>query len=200
MQDLKTGHLLGASPRAQFFGQILGSTFSVVVSAVAYNLYTRVYTIPGPEFPAPTAYVWLSFARLLGSGGALPPYSKVFMVAAAVVSAILAAWKTRAQRQSASWAIWIPSGVAFAIGFLNTPSFSIARFIGGLIEFVYRRRLEQRKRNGESVTSGDIGLIVMASGFVLGEGVVSVIGLVLKSFGVGVLSCRGCTVGACGSC
>lgn len=65
MQDLKTGHLLRASPRAQFYGQLIGSAVSIVVTTTAYNLYTRAYPIPGPSFPAPTAYVWLSLARLL---------------------------------------------------------------------------------------------------------------------------------------
>lgn len=65
MQDLKTGHLIHASPRAQFFGQLIGSSVSIVVTSTAYSLYQRAYTIPGPSFPAPTAYVWLSLARLL---------------------------------------------------------------------------------------------------------------------------------------
>ena len=65
MQDLKTGHLIGASPRAQFYGQLIGSTFSIFVTTAAYNIYTKVYEIPGPSFPAPTAYIWLNLARLL---------------------------------------------------------------------------------------------------------------------------------------
>lgn len=65
MQDLKTGHLVHASPRAQFYGQLIGSSVSIVVTTTAYNLYNRAYPIPGPSFPAPTAYVWLSLARLL---------------------------------------------------------------------------------------------------------------------------------------
>lgn len=65
MQDLKTGHLLHASPRAQFYGQLIGSSFSILVTSTAYGLYQRAYTIPGPSFPAPSAYVWLSLARLL---------------------------------------------------------------------------------------------------------------------------------------
>lgn len=65
MQDLKTGHLVGASPRAQFYGQLIGSTFSIFVTTIAYNAYTKLYEIPGPSFPAPTAYVWLNLARLL---------------------------------------------------------------------------------------------------------------------------------------
>jgi len=65
MQDLKTGHLCNASPRAQFYGQLIGSSVSILVTASLYTLYTKVYEIPGPSFPAPTAYVWLSLARLL---------------------------------------------------------------------------------------------------------------------------------------
>jgi uncharacterized oligopeptide transporter (OPT) family protein len=68
MQDLKTGHLIGASPRAQFYGQLIGSTFSIFVTATAYNIYTKAYEIPGPSFPAPTAYIWLNLARLLREG------------------------------------------------------------------------------------------------------------------------------------
>ena len=39
MQDLKTGHLLGAAPNAQFWGQVVGSTVGAVVSALIYRLY-----------------------------------------------------------------------------------------------------------------------------------------------------------------
>ena len=65
MQDLKTGHLIRASPRAQFYGQLIGSTFSIFVTTIAYKVYTKTYEIPGPSFPAPTAYIWLNLARLL---------------------------------------------------------------------------------------------------------------------------------------
>lgn len=67
MQDLKTGHLCHASPKAQFLGQLVGSSVSIIVTATAYSLYTKAYPIPGPSFPAPTAYVWLSLARLLST-------------------------------------------------------------------------------------------------------------------------------------
>jgi OPT family oligopeptide transporter len=50
MQDLKAGHLIGASPKAQFYGQIIGSAVGAVVSAVVYKLYTNVYDIPGTLF------------------------------------------------------------------------------------------------------------------------------------------------------
>lgn len=216
MQDLKTGHLLRASPRAQFYGQLIGSAVSIVVTATAYSLYTRAYTIPGPSFPAPTAYVWLSLARLLrkltalllhvfvnlnvnpAGNGHLPEQSGHFMLGFAFIFALVSFAKTRAASSQHPYARWIPSGVAFAIGFLNTPSFSIARLIGGVIEFVYHRR--RSRLEGESGGTDDINLIVIASGLVLGEGVVSVVSLVLRSLGIGVASCWGCVPGMCAGC
>jgi OPT family oligopeptide transporter len=50
MQDLKTGHLLHASPKAQFYGQIIGSFASVFIATGAYLLYRTIYSIPGPEY------------------------------------------------------------------------------------------------------------------------------------------------------
>ena len=46
LQDLKTGHLLRASPRAQFVAQLIGGSFSVLTTVAAYNLYASAYGIP----------------------------------------------------------------------------------------------------------------------------------------------------------
>jgi len=114
------------------------------------------------------------------------------LIFAAIFSAI-AAFKTYASSRQLPYTKWIPSGVAFAIGFLNTPSFSLARLIGGIIEYVYHTRVS---RNG----GADIRVIVVASGFVLGEGVISIVSLVLRTCGVNVISCFGCSPGLCGGC
>ncbi len=53
---------------------------------------------------------------------------------------------------------------------------------------------------GTQRTGGDIRLVVIASGFVLGEGVVSIVSLILRILGVGVISCFGCGHGLCGGC
>ncbi|KAG8969468.1 hypothetical protein FRC03_002744 [Tulasnella sp. 419] len=196
MQDLKTGHILHASPRAQFFGQLIGSALSIVVSATAYSLYVRAYSIPSANFPAPTAYVWLNLARLLRNNS-LPPMSGRFMLCFGLGAAIVAAIKVSAVRRGFPWAKWIPSGVAFAIGFLNAPSFSIARLIGGVISEIWYRRV---RHQGGGKSSNSILIIIMASGFVLGEGVVSIIGLLLKTAGIGVISCWGCSGGICPTC
>ena len=110
----------------------------------------------------------------------------------AIIFGCVSAAKTYAARTGWPYAKWIPSGVAFAIGFLNTPSFSLARLIGGIVEFLYYRHYGRE--------NGGIRLIIIASGFVLGEGVVSVVSLVLRTLGVGVASCWGCAHGMCGGC
>lgn len=93
-----------------------------------------------------------------------------------------------AARRDWPYSKWIPSGVAFAIGFLNTPSFSLARLVVG---HVYRTRVAKGSRS-------DICIIVIASGFVPGEGVISIVSLILGTSGVGVVICVGCGPGLCG--
>ncbi|GHJ85515.1 hypothetical protein NliqN6_1917 [Naganishia liquefaciens] len=191
MQDLKTGALLKASPRSQFYGQMIGSLASVFVSVGAYKLYTRIYEIPGPEFRVPTAAIWLNLARLLNTGH-LPPYTAVFMVAFGAIFALLSLIKyltPMITSRPPRWIVYIPSGIAFAIGFLNTPSFSLARLIGGYI--AYRTR-----KNDET----PLLVIVCASGFVLGEGIISIVGLILTGAGQGAVSCWGCGLGGGGYC
>jgi uncharacterized oligopeptide transporter (OPT) family protein len=133
---------------------------------------------------------------LIVGDGSLPPRSKEFMLAFAALFGLTSGLRTFAgsRRQSSRWLELLPSGVAFAIGFLNTPPFSIARLIGGVVEYIYRQRM-QRTESGT-----DIKLIIVASGLVLGEGVTSVVTLVLRTFGVGVASCIGCGTGICAGC
>ena len=125
--------------------------------------------------------------------GQLPTNSGLFMAAFSLLFGMLSAVKTHGSSRQSRYTKWIPSGVAFAIGFLNTPSFSIARLIGGILEHVYRTRYADG--------GNDIRLVVVASGFVLGEGVVGILCLILRTFAVGVMSCWGCGHGQCaGGC
>ncbi|KLT46468.1 OPT superfamily oligopeptide transporter [Cutaneotrichosporon oleaginosum] len=195
MQDLKTGHLLRASPRSQFYGQMIGSLASVFVSTAGYKFYTSVYTIPGPEFAVPSAGVWLNLARLLNNGH-LPDHVVPFMIMFGGAFSLIAVAKIMLARSPnptiAAAVSTLPSGIAFAIGFLNSPSFSLARLIGGYIAY----RTARNTRTGET----PLFAIVVASGFVLGEGVLSILNLTLASRGYKALSCFGCNLGGGGYC
>ncbi|KAI1151117.1 OPT oligopeptide transporter protein-domain-containing protein [Nemania diffusa] len=168
MQDLKTGHLLGAAPKAQFWGQIIGATVGAVVSAWIYRLYTAVYEVPGDLFQVPTAFVWIFTARLV-TGKGLPYMAREFAMGAAVIFAVFTILRTKGIRKK--WHAYIPGGIAVAVGMYNVPSFTLARTVGGLMNWYWRVRLGR----------DDTPLIVLASGFILGEGFLSIANLILQS-------------------
>lgn len=123
LQDLKCGHLLGAAPNAQFWGQMIGSAVGAVLSAVVYKLYTNVYTIPGGLFEVPTGYVWIFTARLV-TGQGLPPMVKEWAGGAAVIFAVgtsVRVWGQTKKRQGLGgwWIDFIPGGIAVAVGTLG---------------------------------------------------------------------------------
>ena len=178
LQDLKTGHLLGAAPKAQFYGQLIGSVVGAVVSAAVYKLYTAVYTIPGPQFQVPTAYVWVFTARLV-TGSGLPPRSAEFAAGFAALFALLTIVRTRLTvlrlrgEPEKAWASLVPGGIAVAVGMYNTPSFTLARAAGGLIAWYWVRWRGKR----------ETGVVVLASGLILGEGLCSIVNLGLAAIG-----------------
>lgn len=185
LQDLKTGHLLGASPKAQFYGQLIGSGVGAVVSALVYRLYTSVYRIPGGLFQVPTGYVWVFTARLV-TGSGLPSHTPTFALGFAALWAVVTAVRIygntlqRAAEKSngetgfwasGAWTPYVPGGIAVAVGMYNTPSFTLARTAGGLLCWWW----VQYKRRPETP------VIVLASGLILGEGLMSIVNLGLAS-------------------
>ncbi|RHZ54458.1 OPT family oligopeptide transporter [Aspergillus thermomutatus] len=225
MQDLKTGHLLGASPKAQFYGQIIGSLVGAVLSTAVYKMYVSVYEVPGPMFQTPTAYVWIFTARLV-TGQGLPPMAwQASLVAGAIfvgvtVLRIYAAspLANGGRRDvSAPWRTWVPGGIAVAVGIFNVPSFTLARAIGGIVAWWWSRKhtgpssseppthtpgdsaanqtpgasqtlenrvpaaaktAEQVAREADAASSS---VVVLASGLILGEGIISIVNLLLAS-------------------
>lgn len=113
MQDLKTGHLLGAAPNAQFWGQIIGSAVGAVMSALIYKLYTNVYAVPGDLFQVPTGYVWIFTARLV-TGKGLPSMAWQWAIGAAVLFTITTC--ARILGNGKKWHPYIPGGIAVAVG------------------------------------------------------------------------------------
>ena len=179
LQDLKAGHLIGASPKAQFYGQIIGSVVGVFVSAAVYKLYVSVYPIPGDMFQIPTAYVWIFTARLV-TGKGLPPMAWQFalLFGAIFVLTTILRIALLAYKDSKPWCSklhpWIPGGIAVAVGMYNTPSFTLARTVGGVVTLWW---VQWKGRNETRV-------IVLASGLILGEGVVSILNLIMASMRV----------------
>lgn len=188
MQDLKTGYLLHGSPQAQFIAQIFGSIWGVLVAAPMYRWYDRIYQIPGPLFKIPTAFIWIDCARLV-NGHELPEKVGSFVIAFGVLFLILSFIRGTIDKDNKYYKFsrWVPSGVAVGIGIYNTPSFTFARFLGGLISWYWLKRLRGSTyaiANPTVFEDGKVSLIIFSSGLVLGEGLFSVVNMMLTSFGV----------------
>lgn len=164
MQDYKTGNLMGAPMAQQTIGMILGTTWSVAVSGIIYKLYTSHFEIPGAEFRIPTAYIWADCARLV-TGGGLPRMAGRFSLVFGIMFMIFAIIKHILREKS--WAKWIPSGVAVGIGMYNVPPFTTARFMGGVLAQLYKQK--------HSGPEDNVFMIILSSGLILGEGLMSVV-------------------------
>lgn len=81
--DLKTGHLLGASPRSQFLAQCVGSVFAIAAAVPLFILYTEAYkciiddTIKKCEFGLVSVVTWQAVCKLLTTGGTIPKASVI---------------------------------------------------------------------------------------------------------------------------
>lgn len=68
LTDLKTGYLLGASPRRQFLAQVLGIFAGAIFCVPAYFILVPPERIGSSQFPAPAAIQWAAVADLLARG------------------------------------------------------------------------------------------------------------------------------------
>ena len=163
MQDLKTGHLMGASPKAQFYGQIIGSLAGAVLSTVVYKLYVSVYDVPGPIFQTPTAYLWIFTARLV-TGQGLPRMAWTaswiagsIFVASTILRTIAVSPLANGGKRgvSAPWRQYIPGGIAVAVGMFNVPSFTLARAVGGLIAWCWNWKIlaDNKKKKDKNMAA-----------------------------------------------
>jgi hypothetical protein len=103
-------------------------------------------------------------------------------------STILRIWLNTGSASARAISMWIPGGIAIAVGvcpeyfvdvliaqgMYNTPSFTIARAAGGFISWYWQRY------RGKQETP----IIVIASGLILGEGLFSIVNLLLASMKV----------------
>ena len=111
-------------------------------------------------------------------------------VCAAVVTALLAIIEAILPPKQ-RWII--PSPMAAAIGMYITPNWTLPRIAGGLMNYLWHRL---------DADGAERYMIVLASGFVLGEGMASIVNAGLKCVGVSSswIWCWGCPVGFCTDC
>ena len=168
LQDLKTGHLVGATPWKQQVMQVIGVATGAVVIVPVLSLLQAKYGIgevtAGHPHPlsAPQATLMANLANGV-FGGSLPWHLVgVGMVLGVVVIGLDA---KQARRQSA---LRFPV-LAVALGMYLPLKLSAAVFFGGVLaEYVRRRR-------PSSETSTEDGGLLYAAGLVTGEALVGIL-------------------------
>ena len=152
-QDLKTGFLLGATPRRQQLGELVGVLTSAAFVAMTVLLLARAYGFGGEELPAPQAMLM----RLVIDGVLAQslPWTLVAIGAGIAVIAEL---------------LRVPS-LPFAVGVYLPVSTMMPVFFGGLLRFLLQRGAATER---ERVARRDRG-ILLGSGLVGGEGLIGVV-------------------------
>ena len=151
-QDLKTGYLLGATPRRQQVGEILGVLTSAAFVCLTVLLLDRVWGFGTRELPAPQA----TLMKLVIEGvlDRSLPWALVGMGALLAVGAEL---------------VRVPS-LPFAVGVYLPVSTMVPVFLGGLLRHLAERRAGSAEAAAERREQGTL----FGSGLVGGEGLVGV--------------------------
>ena len=173
LTDLKSGYILKADPRqqfwAQFFGVIAGSIFVVP----AYRILIPTADVLGTErWPAPGAQTWKGVAELLAKGfHTLHPTAQAAIWVGATLGIVFVLLEKFAPR----FRRFIPSATGLGLAFTTPANNTIAMFLGAVIALL----LENKKP-----TLADDAVVPVASGFIAGESMIGVLLAVLVIFGL----------------
>lgn len=163
LTDLKSGYLLGAKPRqqfyAQFFGVLAGSAFVVP----AFRLLVPDHTVIGTaQWPAPGAISWASVAKVLAKGVSELPVPSRWLILAGGLTGIVMVLIERAFPKKKPY---IPSAIGFGLAFTLPASNVISMFLGALIALY----LEVKKK-----PIADRYVVPVSSGLIAGESLIGV--------------------------
>ena len=163
-QDLKTGFLLGATPKKQQYGELIGVTVSAIAIGAILYLLNAAWGFGGEELGAPQAMMMKMVIE--GVMGGNLPWALVFTgVFIAVFIEILG----------------LPV-LPIAIGVYLPFHLNAGIMAGGVVRwFVEKRKYSSDKAKEDAVQSG----ILYTSGLIAGEGIVGILLAVLAVITVG---------------
>ncbi len=170
MQDYKAGHMIGSSPRYMTYAQLIAVPVGALAVSYTYPLLRGHYGIGGEHgLTSPISAKWAGFAELLSAGLSALPRGAIEAMAIFVILGILL---TVVEQR---WKKFVPSPTGVGIGML-VPGVAVASmFLGGIVEFVWRRVAPK---------SAAQHLTPVASGLIAGEAIVAVFIAILSAAGV----------------
>lgn len=159
-QDLKTGYILGATPRKQQIGEIIGVIAAALAIGGTLYLLNSAWRFGSNELGAPQA----TLMKLIVEGvmGGDLPWTLVFIGAFIAVVVEL---------------IGIPV-LPFAIGIYLPVHLNACIMVGGLVRLVLEK--SKKKEKDAIVNDG----ILFSSGMIAGEGLVGIVLALLAVFGL----------------
>ncbi len=159
-QDLKTGYLLGATPKKQQIGEIIGTVFSAIAIGGVLYLLDRAWGFGTEQLSAPQATLMKMIVEGVMDGNL--PWALIFIgVFVAIIIEILG----------------IPV-LPVAIGLYLPLSLSSCIMVGGLVRFFV-----DKKKGGEENEHSNNG-ILFCSGMIAGEGLVGILLAIFAVFAV----------------
>ena len=162
-QDLKTGFLLGATPRRQQIGELIGVAVSAVTIGGVMMLLNHAWQFGSEALAAPQATLMKMITEGVMEGNL--PWNLVFI---GVFLALMIE------------VIGIPV-LPFAIGLYLPIYLSTPIMVGGLIKLIVTKR---KNKTEEEIKEDDSKGILYSSGLIAGEGLVGIILAILTVIGV----------------
>ena len=164
-QDLKTGYLLGATPKKQQMGEIIGVVVSGLAIGGVLYLLNAAWGYGGAEVPAPQATLMKMIVE--GIMGGNLPWNLVFIgVFLAIALEILR----------------VPV-MPFAIGLYLPIYLNASIMIGGAVRmFMDRRKNVDEEKKTKQTTDGTL----YCAGMIAGEGLVGILLAIFAVFGINV--------------
>lgn len=162
-QDLKTGYILGATPKKQQIGELIGTIAAALAIGGVLYLLNSAWGFGSTELSAPQATLMKMLVEGVMDGNL--PWGLVFIgVFIAIVIEILR----------------IPV-LPVAIGLYLPLELSTCIMIGGLVRlFIDKKKMDSEEHRKETVNKG----ILFSSGLIAGEGLVGILLAVLAVLSV----------------
>ena len=168
LTEVKTGYLLGGSPRKQFWAQMLGVGVGALTVVPAYMVIAKPEKL-GKELAAPAAVAWASVAKLLKDGWQNLPQMALYAIGVGVAIGVLIALCD--ELLPAKLKRFVPSATGLGIAMVIDANDSLAMFAGALIaDALYRYRKQ----------IADNYIVSVSSGLIAGEGLMGLGVIVLR--------------------